>query len=82
MASLLDWFQAAIDGRPRLVLCGGAPGIGKTRLAHELAAAAEARLVPVVWARAPEGVAPPPFLAVASVDADQPATGDHVVPRG
>ena len=50
-----------IGRRPKLVLCGGDPRIGKTRLAAEVSALDEARGVPTVWARAPLGTAPPPF---------------------
>ena len=37
LAYLRGWLTAAVEGQPRLVLCGGEPGIGKTRLASELA---------------------------------------------
>lgn len=37
LAYLRGWLTAAVGGQPRLVLCGGEPGIGKTRLASELA---------------------------------------------
>ena len=61
LATLSDLLEAAIERRPKLVLCGGEPGIGKTRLAAEVSTLAEARGVPTVWARAPEDTAPPPF---------------------
>ncbi len=61
LATLSDLLESAIERRPKLVLCGGEPGIGKTRLAAEVSTLAEARGVPTVWARAPEGTAPPPF---------------------
>ena len=52
MACLRGWLVAAAEGEPRLVLCGGEPGIGKTRLASELAEVASAGLgARVVWAR-------------------------------
>jgi DNA-binding CsgD family transcriptional regulator/tetratricopeptide (TPR) repeat protein len=51
----------ALDGRGRLVLCTGEAGIGKTRLAEELAAAAAARGVPVAWARAADRGSSPPY---------------------
>ena len=59
--ALSAWLDAALDGRPRLVLCGGEPGIGKTRLATELVAMARAREVPTRWARAQEGAGSPPY---------------------
>ncbi len=51
----------ALAGRGRLVLCTGEAGIGKTRLAEELAAAAHARGVPVAWARAADRGSSPPY---------------------
>jgi hypothetical protein len=38
--ALRVWLDAARDGTGRLVLCVGEPGIGKTRLAQELAGVA------------------------------------------
>src|SRR5215212_1447930 len=53
--------NAALDGRPGLVLCRGEPGIGKTHLAEELCEAAESRGAAVVWGWAVEA-AGAPFL--------------------
>ena len=51
----------ALAGQGRLVLCTGEAGIGKTRLAEETAAAAAARGVPAVWARAADRGSSPPY---------------------
>jgi hypothetical protein len=62
MAYLRGWLMAAVEGEPRLVLCGGEPGIGKTRLASGLAEVASAGLgVRVAWARASEDRGAPPY---------------------
>ena len=62
MAYLRGWLMAAVEGEPRLVLCGGEPGIGKTRLASELAEVASAGLgARVAWARASEDRGAPPY---------------------
>ena len=62
LAYLRGWLTAAVEGQPRLVLCGGEPGIGKTRLASELAEVASASYgAGVVWARASEDGGAPPF---------------------
>ncbi len=54
LEALTGWLAAARDGRGRLVLCAGEPGIGKTRLAQELAAQAAAQGVAVAWGRCAE----------------------------
>ncbi|MEU6340763.1 AAA family ATPase [Streptomyces sp. NPDC046977] len=59
--ALSGWLDAALGGEPRLVLCGGEPGIGKTRLAVETAALASAAGAASCWARAHEGIGTPPF---------------------
>lgn len=43
------------------MVCSGEPGIGKTRLAEELATRPGARGVPVLWGRAAEDGAAPAF---------------------
>ncbi|WP_188111351.1 helix-turn-helix transcriptional regulator [Nocardioides antri] len=60
--ALLDgWLDEALAGNPRVVLCSGEPGIGKTRLAEELAQLARARRVPAAWGRGVESEGAPPY---------------------
>jgi DNA-binding CsgD family transcriptional regulator len=49
LAELVALLDEALDGRPRVAVIAGEPGIGKTRLIEELAALAGARAVPVLW---------------------------------
>jgi len=62
LAAVADLLAAALAGDGRLVLCGGEPGIGRTRLAAELAVRATADGIPVAWGAAAEPDAGPPFL--------------------
>ena len=60
----LGGFRALADserGRARVVWIGGEPGIGKTRLAEELAAAATTRRATVAWARCVDAETAPPY---------------------
>ncbi|MFN0094154.1 MAG: ATP-binding protein, partial [Dehalococcoidia bacterium] len=57
--------RAAIDGRPRVLLLQGDAGIGKTRLAREVEADAEALGMQTVFGRFIED-GQTPFLAFAS----------------
>jgi DNA-binding CsgD family transcriptional regulator/tetratricopeptide (TPR) repeat protein len=61
LAVLERCLAAGLAGHPHLILCRGEPGIGKTRLAEELCALAEAAGAVVVWGRAPEAAGAPPF---------------------
>jgi predicted ATPase len=61
LARVTGLLDDALAGRGRLVLCTGEAGIGKTRLAEEVAAAAGARGVPVAWARASDRGSSPPY---------------------
>jgi len=56
-----DSLAAALDGLPRVVVCEGEAGIGKTRLAQELVGVAERRGVLWVWGSAAETSGAPPF---------------------
>lgn len=73
-------------GTGRLVLCVGEPGIGKTRLAQELAGAALADGVPVAWGRCAETAGAPPYwpwrqvLRSLRLDPDTPPAGDVASP--
>ena len=49
-------WRRALAGERRLVLVGGEPGIGKTRLAAELAAAAHDERAVVLWGRCDDGM--------------------------
>src|SRR5918993_918204 len=61
LAGLAECLASALAGHPSLVLCRGQPGIGKTRLAEELAAVGESAGAVVVWGRAPEAAGAPPY---------------------
>ncbi|MGD9528196.1 ATP-binding protein [Pseudonocardia sp.] len=60
-AVLRDRLESAGRGHGRLLVCSGEPGIGKTRLAQELAAAALARGTAVAWARCVEDEGAPAY---------------------
>lgn len=59
--SLRAWLELVGRGGGRLVLCGGEPGIGKTRLAQELAGLALAGGTAVAWGRCVEAEGAPAF---------------------
>ncbi|HEX6935550.1 MAG TPA: AAA family ATPase, partial [Actinomycetes bacterium] len=59
--ALRSWLAAATAGEGRIVLCVGEPGIGKTRLAQELAGMALAGGTTVVWGRCTETEGAPAF---------------------
>ena len=61
LAALSDYLVAARQGRPSIVLCRGEPGIGKTRLAEELAVLAGQRHVPALWGVGVESEGAPPY---------------------
>ena len=53
--------EETVSGRGRLVMLAGEPGIGKTRLAHELTSLANARGAIVLWGRCQERRGAPPY---------------------
>ena len=61
LAVLDECLEAAFMGEPRLAVCRGEPGIGKTRLAEELATRATAKSFAAVWGRAAESDGAPPY---------------------
>ncbi|HEX7276922.1 MAG TPA: AAA family ATPase [Acidimicrobiales bacterium] len=81
------WLQAARGGGGRLVLCVGEPGIGKTRLAQELAGVALAGGTTVSWGRCVEAEGSPAFwpwrqvLRSLAIDPDTVLGGDVESPQ-
>ena len=49
LAELQETFQRALSGQGGIVMLAGEPGIGKTRMAQELASVAETRGAQVFW---------------------------------
>lgn len=61
LGELLEGLTDAASGRGRLVLLAGEPGIGKSRLADELASRARELGHAVLWGRGWEDAGAPPF---------------------
>ena len=61
LATLRRWLAEALAGHGRLVVLAGPPGIGKTRLAEELADGARRAGQRVLWGRAVEERGAPPL---------------------
>ena len=62
LSQLTSAFDEAAAGRARLVMVGGEPGIGKTRLVEELAVYASVRGATVLWGHCYEGELGMPYL--------------------
>jgi DNA-binding CsgD family transcriptional regulator len=84
LAELRGWLAEALAGRGRLVVLTGPPGIGKTRLAEELADGARRSGQRVLWGRAVDEQGAPPLWpwrrilnAVGVADA-----GEQLIGRG
>jgi tetratricopeptide (TPR) repeat protein len=60
-AELCIALEDAANGRGRLLLISGEPGIGKTRLADEFSSLASARHAQVLWGRCWEGAGAPAY---------------------
>jgi DNA-binding CsgD family transcriptional regulator len=87
LAALTADLDAALGGRGGVVLLAGEPGIGKTRLAEQLAAIATARGALVLWGRCWEGEGAPAFwpwiqVVRAYVQAANPAALRHDMAAG
>ena len=61
LAVLSGALEDTLSGKGRVVMLAGEPGIGKTRLAHELTALAEARGASVLWGWCHEHRGAPPY---------------------
>ena len=61
LGTLLEGLDSAVAGRGRLILVGGEPGIGKIRLADELAGIRWDRGIGVLWGRGWEDAGAPAY---------------------
>jgi MoxR-like ATPase len=76
LTRLAEGLEDAIEGRGRLFLISGEPGIGKSRLADEVGALATERGVRVLWGRSWEAGGAPaywPWVRIARLSADTSA---------
>lgn len=79
--ALRGWLDRTREGEGRLVLCVGEPGIGKTRLAQELAGSALAGGTAVAWGRCVEAEGAPAFWPWSQVLRSLGLDGDTVLAR-
>ncbi len=82
LAALAALLRASLAGDARLVLCGGEPGIGRTRIATELAARAAADGVAVAWGSVTEPGTGPPYLPWRQVLRALPGAADLAATGG
>ena len=61
LAALVEHLNEALGGAPRIVVCAGEPGIGKTRLAEELMSVARQRGAVCSWGVGVDEDGAPPF---------------------
>ncbi|MGH3491694.1 MAG: BTAD domain-containing putative transcriptional regulator, partial [Sciscionella sp.] len=78
---LEDALTAARSGHGRVVLLGGEPGIGKTRLAEEVAAPSRSRAVATGWGRCFDGEGAPAFWPWIQVLRELLSAGDAALLR-
>ncbi|MDQ3715396.1 MAG: ATP-binding protein, partial [Actinomycetota bacterium] len=75
LGELASWLAEAQAGRGRMAVLRGEPGIGKTRLAEELAELAAAAGIPTAWGRCSADSGAPPLWPVRRVIDQLP--GEH-----
>ena len=61
LGAVAECLAEALDGQPRVVLCEGEPGIGKTRLAEEVLALGAARGAVGAWGVGVDSPGAPPY---------------------
>ena len=81
LSALRGGLEDALAGRGRLLFLAGEPGIGKTRLASELAAEARQRGTLVLFGRCHEGGGAPPFWPWTQIVRAYAVTCDPVLLR-
>ena len=67
LAQLSGALDQAVTGHGRMFLVSGEPGIGKTRLADEFFARAQARDIRVIWGRCWEGGGAPTYWPIIQI---------------
>lgn len=75
LTELASWLAQAQAGRGRMTVLRGEPGIGKTRLAEELAAEARAAEIPTAWGRCSADSGAPPLWPLQRIVDQLP--GEH-----
>ena len=81
LATVLSGLEDAASGRGRLILISGEPGVGKTRLADEVAAAADAKRMAILVGHCSEhdeAVAYLPFVEILENFVDRASNPDSL----